>query len=152
MGVVTPPPTPAEIDRVLDTNVVAYSITSGLVDAETTDFYRDQLENHTVAISFQTWAELRVGAIIQSRSLDDLRAAIAGCTIIPYSDLLLDAYVHLRSRAHERNRAGRGPLLGAADGWIAATAFLLDVPLVTHDRRLSRIDGIRVITALPDPQ
>lgn len=40
--------------------------------------------------------------------------------------------------------------LGAADGWIAATAFLLDVPLVMHDRRLSRIEGIRVITALPD--
>lgn len=147
-----PPPASTELDRVLDTNVVAYSITSGLVDAETTDFYRDQIENHAVAISFQTWAELRVGAVIQSRSLDDLRASVAGFTIIPYSDELLDAYVHLRSRAHERNRAGRGPLLGAADGWIAATAFLLDVPLVTHDRRLSRIEGIRVITALPDAQ
>lgn len=146
----TPPPASAEIDRVLDTNVVAYSITSGLVDAETTDFYRDQLENHAVAVSFQTWAELRVGAVIQGRSLDDLRAAVAGFTIIPYSDQLLDAYVYLRSTAHERNRVGRGPLLGAADGWIAATAFLLNVPLVTHDRRLSRIEGIRVITALPN--
>lgn len=147
----TPMPASAEIDRVLDTNVVAYSITSGLVDAETTDFYRDQIESHTVAISFQTWAELRVGAVIQSRSLDDLQAAVARFAIIPCSDQLLDAYVHLRSRARERNRAGHGPLLGAADGWIAATAFLLDVPLVTHDRRLSRIEGIRVITALPDP-
>ena len=145
-----PQPASAEIDRVLDTNVVAYSITSGLVDAETTDFYRDQIENHAVAVSFQTWAELRVGAVIQGRSLDDLRAAVAGVTIIPYSDQLLDAYVHLRSTARERNRVGRGPLLGAADGWIAATAFLLNVPLVTHDRRLSRIEGIRVITALPD--
>ena len=148
----TPPPASAEIDRVLDTNVVAYSITSGLVDAETTDFYRNQLENHAVAVSFQTWAELRVGAVIQGRSLDDLPAAVAGFTIIPYSDQLLDAYVHLHSTAHERNRVGRGPLLGAADGWIAATAFLLNVPLVTHDRRLSRIEGIRVITALPGAQ
>ena len=104
----TPPPASAEIDRVLDTNVVAYSITSGLVDAETTDFYRDQLENHAVAVSFQTWAELRVGAVIQGRSLDDLRTAVAGFTIIPYSDQLLDAYVHLRSTAHERNRVGAG--------------------------------------------
>ena len=66
----------------------------------------------------RTWAELRVGAVIQSRSLDDLRAAVAGFTIIPIPTSCSTPYVHLRSTAHERNRVGRGPLLGAADGWI----------------------------------
>ena len=41
----------------------------------------------------------------------------------------------------------RGQPIGPADAWVAATALLLDVPLVTHNgAHYSGIDGLRVIS------
>lgn len=135
------------VDRAVDTNVVSYLITSGLVAEDVVNFYRAQLDDKVVAISFQTWAELRVGAATQQTSVKALEAAVAGFAIVPHSDALLDAYVHLRAKARERNRRGLGPVLSAADGWVAAAAWLLNVPLVTHDRKLSDAPEITTITA-----
>ena len=52
------------------------------------------------------------------------------------------------SEAIRRNRRNEGPLLGPADGWIAAAALMLDCPLVTHDRRLAQSPLITAITEL----
>ena len=41
----------------------------------------------------------------------------------------------------------RGRPIAPADAWVAATALLLDVPLVTHNgAHYSGIDGLRVIS------
>ena len=41
----------------------------------------------------------------------------------------------------------RGRPVAAADAWVAATALLLDVPLVTHNGiHYAGIDGLRVIS------
>jgi len=41
----------------------------------------------------------------------------------------------------------RGRPIAPADAWIAATALLLDVPLVTHNgAHYTGIDGLRVIS------
>ena len=68
--------------------------------------------------------------------------------MIPWSEDLVDVYVELRSRAYIRNRQRRTPRPSAADAWIAATAALLDIPLVTHDRALSQLPEITTVTEL----
>jgi tRNA(fMet)-specific endonuclease VapC len=47
---------------------------------------------------------------------------------------------------NEARRQGRP--LQAADAWIAATALIQDIPLVTHNRR--HYDGIRGLTVLSE--
>ena len=77
-------------------------------------------------------AELRFGALNRrwgaARRLA-LETFIDSLEVIGYTDELASrwAYVMVESR-----RAGRR--LEAGDAWIAATAHLFGVPLVTHDR------------------
>ena len=78
---------------------------------------------------------------------------LARFEIVRWSEELLGHYVSLRSEAIRRSRRHgsrqRRMIVGAADGWIAATALLLDCPLVTNDRNLSaQRDLLDVITEL----
>lgn len=138
------------VTRLVDTNVVSYLAPPDSNDQALADLYRPHLANQQLAIAFQTWAELRLGAELRGWSAAQLDDLLEQYEIIPWSEDLVDIYVELRARAYIRNRSFRTPRLSAADGWIAATAFRLKVPLVTHDRALSSIPEIDAITVLGD--
>lgn len=146
------PPPFEHVTRLVDTNVASYLAPPDSSDQALADLYRPHLANQQLAIAFQTWAELRLGAELRGWSSSEVDDLLEPYEIIPWSEELVDIYVELRARAYIRNRRFRTPRLSAADGWIAATAYRLEVPLVTHDRALSSIPEIEAITALPDAQ
>ena len=136
------------ITRLVDTNVVSYLISQRPADQALAERYRPHLLGQHLAVAFQTWAELRVGAELLGWDRNRFAELTQPFEVIPWNDELLDTYVELRARAYLRNRQRRSPRLSAADGWIAATAAAFDIPLVTHDRALSVLPEITVITEL----
>jgi len=139
----------AHVDAVIDTNIIVSLLSNRPDELERAELYRRHLEGRALAIAFQTEAELRVQRAAQGWNSDKLAAQLSNYEVVPLSDDLLDCYVAVRAAAIGRNRQGRGgPLLGPADGWIAAAALMLDCPLVTHDRKLSQSPLITAITEL----
>jgi predicted nucleic acid-binding protein len=98
-------------------------------------------------ISFQTVAELRYGALNANWGLtkvSEMESQIKRAAIVPPHDDLAHEWARLRV---ECRAAGHG-LADAphrADLWIAATARLADVPLVTHDALFRGTPGLEVI-------
>ena len=94
--------------------------------------YRERLEGSRIYLSFQTIAEMRFGALLKNwggkrrRELEDF---LGSCTTLEYTDELADKWAIIMKEAR---LAGRR--LESGDAWIAATALLLDIPLLTHDR------------------
>ena len=94
--------------------------------------YRERLEGSRIYLSFQTIAEMRFGALLKNwggkrrRELEDF---LISCTTLEYTDELADKWAIIMKEAR---LAGRR--LESGDAWIAATALLLDIPLLTHDR------------------
>lgn len=62
--------------------------------------------------------------------------------IAPYSDMMASEWARIRSVGRANGRR-----LEAADAWIAATAAVLDAPLLTHDGDFDSAScpGIKVI-------
>ena len=125
---------------VADTNVVSYIFR----DDPMGEPYRVALANRHRAISFQTYAELMYGALSSNwgqRRINDLVAHISGNYVVLGCNSRL-VVVCARLRAESR-RLGRE--LSAADAWIAATAVLLNCPLLSHDRDFGNLPGLEVI-------
>jgi predicted nucleic acid-binding protein len=58
-------------------------------------------------------------------------------------DALIDAWAHVTAA---RDRQGRP--IATGDAWIAATAWVQGLPLVTHNRRhFAGIEGLEVVSA-----
>ena len=94
-------------------------------------------------ISFQTLEEIRFGALKHGwgrRRQNEMERYLQQYRTMWTSPELVAVCAQLRS---ERERAGRR--LNTADAWIAATAVLLDCPVVTHDRDFSGIPGLELI-------
>ena len=136
------------VTRLVDTNVASYLGASSPADQLLAERYRRRLVGQRLAVAFQTWAELRVGAVLRGWSPAEFDELTEPYDVIPWSEDLVDVYVELRACAYIRNRQRRTPRLSAADAWIAATAALLDIPLVTHDRALSQLPEITTVTEL----
>ena len=64
---------------------------------------------------------------------------------------LLAAYVDLRVWCMQHGH-GLGQKSHEADRWIAATAMLFEVPLVTHDAVFRDVDGLELITTLRETE
>jgi tRNA(fMet)-specific endonuclease VapC len=128
----------------LDTNIASL-LHPQKVDRRTYDLYRPHLENNVHAISFQTvaellfWPEKNNWGNAARTALDVL---IASLVVIPYEYELARMWAVIRAIAE---RSGRR--LEAGDAWIAATAIVFSIPLVTHDRDLAdrRIPDLDVI-------
>ena len=85
-----------------------------------------------VYISFQTVAEMKLGSLLKNwgeLKRNKLERFFSGVQIVDYSIGLADKWAIVMKEAR---LAGRR--LEAGDAWIAATALLLDSPLLTHDR------------------
>ena len=133
---------------VADTSVVSFSLSDRPKDSLIADRYRQHLEDRPVAISFQTDAELLLGAETQGWDLQRYSSLVADFEIVGWSIRLLGCYVRIRSAAIDRRRRTGEKRIDAADGWVAASALLLERPLVTHDGALSRSPLIETITEL----
>ena len=139
-----------DIDQLADTNVVSYVISDDPAYRALAEAYERRLEGRRTAIAFQTLAELLVGLETQGWERQRFERAMARFRLIPYTPELIPIHVRLRVESIRRSRARRGRTLSAADAWIAATALLLDIPLVTHDRALSQLPEITTVTELVD--
>ena len=90
-----------------------------------------------LAISIITWGELAAGFANHS----DLAAYLHRVSVVP-----LKEHVAWEASRIERELRAQGLQLGENDHWIAATARVSGLRLVTNDRAFQRVPGPRVIT------
>lgn len=125
---------------VVDTNVVSYVHRNDPIAQP----YIARMKNHRTVISFQTYEELLYGVLVGNwgrRRRDELFQYVdANYEIIEYDLELVKICAHLRADSRRRGRE-----LGIADVWIAATAVLLNCPLLAHDRDFGNPSGLRVV-------
>ena len=114
---------------VVDTNVVSFIYR----DAPLAARYRDAMIGRRAVISFQTREGILYGVLRRNwgeRRLGRLLAYVdANYEMVGYDRELVNACARLR-----------------ADAWIAATAVLLQCPLLSHDRDFGSPPELRVIS------
>jgi tRNA(fMet)-specific endonuclease VapC len=90
-------------------------------------------------------AELRRWALERNwgeKRRQELEAYLTRYLILHSDDLMCDRWARAINSARLHGRP-----ITPADAWIAATALLLDVPLVTHNgAHYTGIDGLRLIS------
>jgi predicted nucleic acid-binding protein len=114
---------------VVDTCVLSY-LYNGHSLAES---YRSHLEGNTAIISFMTLAELHYGTLKNNWG-ERQRTRLMTCVerdyvLFPFNRALCLQWAEIRDSTR---RAGHQ--IKVADSWIAATAMLYGMPLVTHNR------------------
>jgi tRNA(fMet)-specific endonuclease VapC len=127
--------------RVVDPDVVSFAFKGDTRAA----LYDRHLAGQVLVISFQTLAELDLWALErrwgQSRKAR-LERHLRHVVIHPFSRALCREWAKVM---HDSRRRGRP--IQTADAWHAATALLLDVPLVTHNAAdFEGIEGLEVLT------
>ncbi len=124
-----------------------YSASLKATPSDVALLYDSDLRDKKPVISFQTAAEIRYGALKDRwghRRLESLeRRLSAAVTIPPHSDLTTEWAV-LRNDCRKAGHAFHDKR-HAADLWIAATARLIGVPLITHDSGFRDVPGLDVI-------
>ncbi len=113
---------------VVDTCVLSY-LYNGHSLAEN---YRSYLEGNTAIISFMTLAELHYGTLNnnwgESRRADLMTHVAHEYVIYPFNRALCEQWAAVRDGTKRLGRQIR-----VADSWIAATALLYGIPLVTNN-------------------
>ncbi|MCL1587263.1 MAG: PIN domain-containing protein [Actinomycetia bacterium] len=117
------------------------------VSSELTDLYRSDVRDVRLIISFQTAAEIRYGAAKagwgQPR-IEAMNRKLAVAVTVPPWDELVKEWARLRVECQRTGHAFHAKR-HAADLWVAATATLLSLPLVTHDAGFRGVPGLDVI-------
>jgi tRNA(fMet)-specific endonuclease VapC len=125
---------------VVDTDVISFQIKSHTLAS----VYKPYLTDHIVLISFMTLAELEQWSLLanwgQPRH-ERMEAQLAPFTVIPSGADLCRLWAQVMVSARSAGRP-----IEAADAWVAATALLYDVPLITHNR--SDYLGVRGLTLI----
>ena len=129
---------------VVDTDVVSY-----LFKGDTRGFlYRPHIAGKLLLISFMSLAELRQWSLLKNwgerrqRELENFREDYA---VIHSDDRLCTKWAEVT-----RSAIRSGQPIDTADAWMAATALLYGLPLVTHNRNhYLGVDGLTVISEAP---
>jgi predicted nucleic acid-binding protein len=129
------------VPLVIDTDVVSF-----LYKRDTrAKLYEPHLNDPPFIISFMSLAELRRWTLERTwgeKRRMELEEYLARYFILHSDDLMCDRWAHAVNSAHRRGRP-----IAPADAWIAATALLLDCPLVTHNgTHYVGVEGLRVIS------
>ena len=126
---------------VVDTDVVSY-----LYKNDTrASLYEPHLNDPPFIVSFMSLAELRRWTLERNwgeRRRQELEEYLTRYLILQSDDQMCDRWAQAMNSARRR-----GQPLGPADAWVAATALVLDIPLVTHNgAHYVGIEGLRVIS------
>ena len=126
---------------VVDTDVVSY-----LYKNDTrASLYEPYLNDPPFIVSFMSLAELRRWTLERNwgeRRRQELEEYLTRYLILQSDDQMCDRWAQAMNSARRR-----GQPLGPADAWVAATALVLDIPLVTHNgAHYVGIEGLRVIS------
>lgn len=128
--------------RLVDTNVVSYLMKEHSLAAS----YLPHLTGHTLAVSFQTVAELLEGAAMAKwgpTKRAALASTLAGLLILESTGVVCERWADVRA-------ARLAQPIGVADAWIAATALAYGIELVTHNPADFRgVPGLVVISEAP---
>lgn len=129
---------------VVDTDVLSFWIKKD----RRGDPYLQAVAGRTLVISFQTVAELLRWAAERNwgaKRRGELEEYLKRFIVDPYSLELAREWAEIMT---EMARAGRP--MKAGDGWIAATARLNGLPLVTHNRKdFEPVPRLEVISFAP---
>ena len=112
----------------VDTDVVSFLFKNHSV----AQLYDADLSGHVLLISFMTVAELDRWAIQSSWGESRrtwLSRYLEPFVVLPFDRALCTKWAEVTVAAQ-----ARGHRIECADAWIAATALLYDLPLVTHNR------------------
>lgn len=126
---------------VVDTDVVSFLFK----DHPLSRLYDNDLAGNTLILSFMMIAELDRWAI-QSNWGESrrnwLRQYLEPFVVLPYHRALCTKWAEVTSLAQQR-----GFRIECADAWIAATALLYELPLVTHNGGDYRgVTGLKLIS------
>ena len=129
---------------VVDTDVVSFLYKQ---DTRAED-YRAHLDGRLLTVSFMTVAALYRWTVERNwgeRRKQDLERFLRRFTVIEVSGALCMQWAVATDSAR---RSGRP--IETADSWIAATALLYGLPLVTHNRGdYAGVSGLQVISEAP---
>lgn len=128
----------------VDTDVLSYIFKGDTRSA----LYLPHLSGKLALISFMTLAELRQWSLL--RNWGDARRRRLERFLQDY--LVIHSDDQLCSKWAEATRSAirNGRPIDTADAWVAATALLHGVPLVTHNRsHYLGIDGLTLISQAP---
>lgn len=125
----------------VDTDVVSY-----LFKRDTrSSLYQPHLKGGLNSISFMTVAELDYWAVAQNwgqQRRNKLAEFLREFTVIDSSRLLCLKWAEVRVLSRRQGR-----MIQPSDAWIAATALLYEVPLLTHNASdFAWIDALTVIS------
>lgn len=129
-------------DFVVDTDVLSYAFRND----DRIALYSKHLQGTQLVASFMTLAELQYGALragwgpARCQRLNDF--LLQHVTVFHETPDLCKVWAELRVGVEEKGRH-----LPPSDGWIASTAVLLDVPLLSHNRRdYQAVDRLNLVS------
>ena len=111
--------------------------------------YLEVIAGRRIVVSFSTVTEMRFGAIkagwgeLRRRALERDLSRFA---VVQPDDQLMNLCAQLRAPC-ERSGHGLGQKIHEADRWIAGTAVLLDLALVSDDAVFRDVPGLTVIAS-----
>ncbi|MFN0035629.1 MAG: type II toxin-antitoxin system VapC family toxin [Saprospiraceae bacterium] len=132
------------MDYLLDTNILVHRIRLSLTGQKIEQQFRLFSGNHNLIISAVTkgevlsFAKQSAWGIAKMNSLTALLDALT-CVPIDGASALMDAYADIDTYSQGKHLLYPPPPeftsrnMGKNDLWIAATSFLLDIPLLTTD-------------------
>jgi tRNA(fMet)-specific endonuclease VapC len=131
----------------VDTNAFIH-LTRGRSTAERLHQY---VEHSRIVLSFVTVAELRLGARIRGyndASWRRMESEIAACVVVPPTDDLSQEWARLVSEARGMSPGhALGQPAQAHDAWVAATARMFNLPILSEDRDFTGLPGLRLVLA-----
>jgi tRNA(fMet)-specific endonuclease VapC len=129
----------------LDTTVASF-LHPKKKGAETREKYEKHMRGQTLALSFQSVAELWHWAEANGwgeKARQELDSLVRRFLVIPYDYELARVWARVMEESRKEGRR-----FEAGDCWIAATAVHRGIPLLSHDRDFAgrAIEGLNVIT------
>jgi tRNA(fMet)-specific endonuclease VapC len=108
--------------------------------------------NANVVISIVTVAEVRAFASKNSwgqRRLEELEKLMADYAVISIDDSIIERYVEIEAYNWRKSDMypkidGNAVKMGKNDIWIAATALLMDIPIITTDKDFDHLNGVMI--------